>query len=102
VARSGTKRCINKTFRASVTGLRIRRVVFSIGERVIATRGRAPYEALITHKKGVHTLLARVTFTDGTRSVKLKMRFRSCAAAKRSVKQGPRAPIPGAPVGFTG
>lgn len=86
-----TDRCVDTRFRASVSGLFIRRVVFSIGGRVVATRSKSPFTALVQRfRGGSHTVKARVTFTDGTAAVTLRMRFVSCAAAR---SQPPRGPV---------
>ncbi|MBK5230344.1 MAG: DUF3494 domain-containing protein [Thermoleophilia bacterium] len=86
-----TDRCVDTRFRASVRGLFIRRVVFSIGGRVVATRSKSPFTALVQRfRGGSHTVKARVTFTDGTPAVTLRMRFVSCAAAR---SQPPRGPV---------
>jgi hypothetical protein len=72
-------------FRAVVTGLRIRRVVFSLDGRRLATRTRSPFKVSVRSLTGVHRLIARVTFTDATRAASLTFRYRSCAAARRAV-----------------
>ena len=101
VARYGTSRCVDRSFRAVVRGLLIRRVVFSVGSHVIATRTRAPFEALVKDGGGIRTLTARVTFTDATPAKTLKLRSRACAAAASRV--APRKPrTPSTPTGFTG
>jgi hypothetical protein len=101
VARYGITRCVDRSFRAIVTGLMIRRVVFSVGTHVIATRNRAPFEALVKDGGGIRTVSARVTFTDATPAKTLKMRSRACAAAASRV--APRRPrTPSTPTGFTG
>ena len=101
VARYGTSRCVDRSFRAVITGLFIRRVVFSVGSHVIATRTKAPFEALVKDGGGIRTLTARVTFTDGTPAKTLKLRSRACAAAASRV--APRKPrTPSTPTGFTG
>jgi hypothetical protein len=101
VARYGTTRCVDRSFRAVVTGLMIRRVVFSVGTHVIATRTRAPFEALVKDGDGIRTVTARVTFTDATPAKTLKLRSRACAAAASRV--APRRPrTPSTPTGFTG
>jgi hypothetical protein len=94
VARAGTSRC-ERGFRATVTGLLIRKVVFSLGSRVIATRSKSPFEALVTAAGGIRTLTAHVTFTDGTPAARLHLKIRACAAAKRHV-------VPTRPPQFTG
>jgi hypothetical protein len=101
VARYGTTRCVDRSFRAVVTGLMIRRVVFSVGRHVIATRNRAPFEARVKDGDGIRTVSARVTFTDATPAKTLRMRSRACSAAASRV--APRRPrTPSTPTGFTG
>jgi hypothetical protein len=101
VARYGTSRCVDRSFRAVVTGLLIRRVVFSVGSHVIVTRNRAPFEALVPDGSGIRTVTARVTFSDATPAKTLKLRSRACAAAASRV--APRKPrTPSTPTGFTG
>ncbi|HWI08603.1 MAG TPA: ice-binding family protein [Solirubrobacteraceae bacterium] len=105
VARSGIRRCVDGRFRAVVTGLFIRRVVFSLGGRVIATRTRSPFTTLVRAGAGVHRVSARVTFRDGTPAATLRMRFRACAEAARSTqRERPRSPSrrPRGPFGLTG
>lgn len=105
VARFGTGRCVSRTFRAVVTGLFIGQVVFSLGQHVISTRSKSPFEALVRAGNGIHTVSARVTFTDSTPARTLSLRFRSCAAAKRTIPSH-RPPSPSrperSPTGFTG
>jgi hypothetical protein len=101
VARYGTTRCVDRSFRAVVTGLMIRRVVFSVGTHVIATRNRAPFSAQVKDGDGIRTVTARVTFTDATPAKTLKLRSRACSAAASRV--APRRPrTPSTPTGFTG
>jgi hypothetical protein len=101
VARYGITRCVDRSFRAVVTGLMIRRVVFSVGSHVIATRTRAPFEALVKDGSGIRTVSARVTFRDATPAKTLKLRSRACSAAASRV--APRKPrTPDTPTGFTG
>jgi Ice-binding-like len=99
VAQIGTSRCERGTFRAAVTGLFIRKVVFSLGSRVIATRRKAPFEALVTAAAGIHAVTAHVTFTDGTPAATLHFKIRACAAATGPVSPS-RPPQVGS--GFTG
>jgi hypothetical protein len=101
VARYGLTRCVDRSFRAVVTGLMIGRVVFSVGTHVIATRNRAPFEAVVKDGDGIRTLTARITFTDATPAKTLRLRSRACAAAASRV--APRRPrTPSTPTGFTG
>jgi hypothetical protein len=103
ISKVGTTRCVRRSFTTVVTGLSIRRVVFSLGGRVIATVSRSPFEALVEPVGGIHTVKARVTFTDGTPKATLSMRFRTCAATAGSVTPR-RSPTrrPRGPGGFTG
>ena len=94
VTRFGTNRCVDRDFRAEVRGALIRRVVFLLDGRGIATRtGRSPYSVLIHGLEGIHTVRARVTFTDGTPARTLGFRYRVCAQGAGTT--------PGIP-GFTG
>ncbi len=86
IAQFGTSRCVDDTFKAVVTGLFIRKVVFSQDGRVIATRKKAPWQALVGAGDGAHWVVARVTFSDGTRPATLKLRFKSCAEATATAK----------------
>lgn len=95
IHRGGADDCIDRSFRVVVRGLRIDRVVFSVGGRVIARRNRSPYTASIPDfRGGTHLVRARVYFTDATRPANLRLRFEACAEASASP---PRRPI-----GFTG
>jgi hypothetical protein len=95
IGRWGTARCIDRSFRVSVTGKKIRKVVFSIAGKTIATRTRAPFSATVpVFDADTHTVKARVTFTDKTKAKTLSLRFKSCAEAT--------AQAPQTPAGFTG
>lgn len=88
-------RCVDRSFRASVSGLKIAKVVFSVGKRVVGTRTKAPYSVVIARFfGGVRVVKARVTFTDATKPVNLRMSYRACGAATSAV---PTSPTP-----FTG
>jgi hypothetical protein len=95
ISRYGTRRCVRGPFRVQVTGHAIRRVVFSLGHRVIARRNKAPFRATVRAVGKIRVVSARVTFTGTTRAVTRRLRFRACAAAKLSA-----APV--RPIGFTG
>jgi hypothetical protein len=87
-------RCVGG-FRATVTGLHIRRVTFSLDGRSLATRSTAPFTVSVPRRPGVHRLGARVTFTDATRPANLAFRYRACAAAGRTVSgHPPRVAVP--------
>jgi hypothetical protein len=95
----GTSRCVLRTFQVGVTGLFIRQVVFSLGNKVIATRDKAPYKATVVVLGGVRLITAHVTYTDGTDPAKLHLRFKACTAASVATVQPVSPPHP---VGFTG
>ena len=84
VARFGTSVCVG-TFRASVSGLFIRRVTFLLDGRSVRTVSRAPFQVLIRGLGGIHRLRARVFFTDGTPTRNINFRFRECAQAARTL-----------------
>jgi hypothetical protein len=84
VARFGRSRCVDRTFRAVVTGVNIHHVTFFVDGRWVNTQDRAPFAATIRLHRGTHKLRARVTFTDATPSRNIGFRFRPCAQAKRA------------------
>jgi len=95
IGRNGTDKCIDRSFKVSVTGLKIDKVVFTVGGKQTTTRTSAPYSATVQiYRGGTHTVRARVTFTDGTPAATLRLRFKSCGEASSQV--------PTSPVGFTG
>ena len=100
VGQFGTTRCVRPTFRVRVTGLYIRRVVFSLRNHILATRTVSPFAIVVAPRGGIRTVTARVTFTDSTRAVTLRMRFRACSSAERTVS--PPSRLPQRPPGFTG
>jgi len=85
IGRYGTGRCVGGRYRVVVRGNAIRRVVFTLGGRRIATRTRSPFSALVDTDGGVHRLLARVTYADGTRAATLRLVFRSCRSPQAAV-----------------
>ena len=76
-------------FRASVTGAQIKRVVFSLDGKRIASRSGSPFRVLVPALSGRHNVTARVTFKDATRAKTLKLGYRACAAAVRHPRNGP-------------
>ena len=95
IASVGTGRCVPSGFRAEVRGLLIRRVTFLLdGRRVGTLSGRPPFAIVVSSLRGVHTLRARVSFTDLTRPRTLRFAFRICEQQAR--------PTPGVGGGFTG
>jgi hypothetical protein len=76
-------------FSASVRGRMIKRVVFRLDGRRIASRSRSPFQVFVPASPGAHRVTARVTFNDGTRARTLAFRYRACAAAVRHPRNGP-------------
>jgi hypothetical protein len=97
----GSGGCVHGTFRAVITGRSIRRVVFTLGGHKLTTRTRAPFAALIKSGRGIHRVVARITFSDGSDPTTRTMQFRSCASAARRV-QNPASRTPHRPPGLTG
>jgi hypothetical protein len=82
-------------FTATVRGREIKRVVFSLDGKRLATLNGSPFRVHVPAEfAGAGHLKARVTFKDATRPRTLKMRYAACAAAV--VKPRP------APSTFTG
>lgn len=79
-----------KGFRASVHGKLIKRVVFSISGRRVATRTGPRFRMYVRPDVGRRGVLkARVTFEDATRARTLRFRYRACTAAVLRPVQGP-------------
>jgi len=76
-------------FRATVSGRMIRRVDFSLDNRRVGSRIRAPFAVSVQAAPGVHWVRARVTFSDATRARTLTYRYRACAAAVLRPRNGP-------------
>jgi hypothetical protein len=76
-------------FRATVQGRLIKRVVFSLDGRRIASLARSPFSAYVRAAPGRHRVTARVTFKDATRARTLTFAYRACAAAVLRPRPGP-------------
>ncbi len=76
-------------FRAAVTGSQIKRVVFRLDGKRIASRSGSPFRVLVPALSGRHNVTARVTFKDATRARTLKLGYRACAAVVRHPRNGP-------------
>ncbi len=77
-------------FTAQVRGKLIKRVVFSIAGKRIATRTRSAFRVYVRPEAGVRrTLKARVTFKDATRAKTRSFSYRACAAAALRPARGP-------------
>ncbi len=85
----------NAGFTATVRGREIKRVVFMLDGKRLASRFGSPFRVHVPPAfAGSGHLKARVTFKDATRARTLNLRYRACAAAV--VKPRP------APSTFTG
>jgi hypothetical protein len=76
-------------FRATVSGQRIERVVFSLDGRQIASRASSPYAVYVKAAAGAHQVRVRVTFTDATAAKTTTLPYRACAAAVLRPHRGP-------------
>ncbi|MCW2955727.1 MAG: hypothetical protein JWO69_596 [Thermoleophilia bacterium] len=92
IARYGASRCIDRGFRTFIRGLAVRRVVFTMGGKVIATRRSAPFAINVPRAAGMRVLRARVSFSNGAAPVTLTMRFRTCASRVASPSRRPVTP----------
>ncbi|QEC47933.1 hypothetical protein FSW04_10360 [Baekduia soli] len=72
-----------------MTGRQIRRVVFRLDGRRIASRSGSPFRVWVQALAGRHEVTARVTFKDATRAKTLRLGYRACAAAVRHPRTGP-------------
>ena len=68
-------------FRATVSGHKIKRVVFSLDGKTIGSRTGVALRDLVRAAPGSHQVGARVTFTDATRAKTMTLPYRACAAA---------------------
>ena len=92
---------MDDTFGVAVTGVNIRRVVFSLDGLTVANRTRAPFRATIRSDEGIHIVRARVIYRDATPAATLRLRYRSCAEAQAVVRPTVSLP-PRTTGGFTG
>jgi len=76
-------------FSARVRGKLIKRVVFSLDGKRIASRSGSPFRVYVKAAAGRHIVKARVTFKDATRAKTLRMRYRACAAQVAQPRRGP-------------
>lgn len=76
-------------FSATVRGKRIKRTVFSLDGKRIASRSNSPFRVLIPATAGAHRVRAHVTFTDLTRPKNMTLRYRACAAQLLEPRRGP-------------
>ena len=76
-------------FSARVRGKLIKRVVFSLDGKRIASRIGSPFRVYVKAAAGRHIVKARVTFKDATRAKTFTMRYRACAAQVAQPRRGP-------------
>jgi len=95
-----TRPCV-EGFRVLVSGRFIRRVVFSVGGRVVGTRSQSPFSVTVAPGGKGRMVVALVTFTNQTRARRLMLVRRKCATVRRRVPPSPSRP-PRRPSGFTG
>jgi hypothetical protein len=76
-------------FRAAVRGRMIKRAVFSLDGRRIASRSNSPFRVLVAATAGAHRVTVRVTFRDATRAKTMTLRYRACAAQVLQPRRGP-------------
>lgn len=88
VRRTPTEACTSG-FRATVRGLRIERVVFSLDGKRIDSQARSPFEVFVRAAPGAHMVRARITFKDATRTKTVRLPYRACAAALLNPRNGP-------------
>jgi hypothetical protein len=76
-------------FRATVRGHLIGRVVFRLDGRQVSSQRRSPFVVSLHAAPGRHAVSARITFRDHTRARTRTLRYRACAAAVLTPRQGP-------------
>lgn len=81
VIRPSPREACTSGFRATVSGHKIKRVVFSLDGKTIGSRTGAPFAISMRAAPGLHRVGARVTFTDATRAKTMTLPYRACAAA---------------------
>jgi hypothetical protein len=85
---SGRQSCADG-FTATLRGRQIKRVVFRLDGRRIASRRGSPFEVRVPARPGSHMLTARVTFKDATRARTVKLGYRICASVALHPRSGP-------------
>lgn len=67
----------------------IKRVVFRLNGRRVASRSGSPFKVYVRAAPGRHKVTARVTFKDATRAKTLTLNYRPCAAVVLNPRRGP-------------
>ena len=76
-------------FSATVRGHEIKRVVFKLDGRQVASRSGSPFQVSVRAAAGRHNVTALVTFKDATRAKTMTLRYRACSAALLRPRRGP-------------
>jgi hypothetical protein len=78
-------------FTATVSGREIKRVVFTLGGRLLTSRVGSPFRVYVPawRARSGSLIQARITFKDATRAKTLTSRYRACAAAVLHPRRGP-------------
>jgi hypothetical protein len=67
----------------------IKRVVFRLDGKRVASRTSSPYAMSVRATPGAHNVRVRITFKDATRARTKTLRYRACAAALLNPRHGP-------------
>lgn len=89
VRQPAARRSCRYGFSAKVRGRQIKRVVFRLDGKRIASQRGSRFQVRVPSKAGRHTLTARVTFKDATRSRTVKLRYRICTSVVLQPRRGP-------------
>jgi len=89
ILRRGPRASCADGFRVTILGTLLKRVVFSLDGKRIATRVGSPFEVYVKGTPGPHKVRARVSFKDATRAKTLTLDYRACAAAALRPRRGP-------------
>jgi hypothetical protein len=89
VVRPSPRQACTSGFRATVSGHMIKRVVFSLDGKPVASRTSSPFAVSVRAAPGAHLVSARVTFKDATHAKTMTLHYRACAAAVLHPHPGP-------------
>ncbi|HEY5051894.1 MAG TPA: ice-binding family protein [Solirubrobacterales bacterium] len=89
VVRPAPREACTSGFRATVSGHMIKRVVFSLDGKPMASRNSSPFAVSVRAAPGAHQVSARVTFKDATPAKTMALPYRACAAAVLHPRHGP-------------
>jgi hypothetical protein len=89
VIRPAPREACTEGFRATVTGHKIKRVVFSLDGKAIGARNGSPFAMSMRAAPGKHQVRVRVTFKDATHAKTMTVPYRACASALLQPRSGP-------------